>query len=374
MPFGLSADQEMIRNVVREFASQEVGPRAAAIDRERAFPRDVLAKAAGLGLLGMLVPAEKGGAGTDTASYAVALEELAKASGTVAAALAAQNAWVTYPLASRGTGRDDLLPALLSGARLGAFALAEPGAGSDLGMVRTRARAADGGLVLDGLKSFVLGGSEADVYLVVAKEGDGTSAFLVDREAEGVAVGPAERTLALRGGDFVQVFLKGVKIPESSRVGAKGEGITLATEALAMGRLSAAAMAVGIMQASLDESRSYAGQRQQFRQPIKNFQAIQWKIAEMDTETRAARLLTYAAASKRDAGEGFEEDLAAAHLFAGEAAKRVTQQALRIHGGTGFMRDVPLERFNRDARAMSIFSATSEMERATLAARLLELQ
>lgn len=373
MPFGLSADQEMIRNVVRDFALREVAERAVRIDRERAFPREVLAKAAELGLLGMLVPADKGGAGTDTVSYAVALEEFAKASGTTAVALAAQNALVTFPLARFGTARDDLLPQLLSGARLGAFALAEPGAGSDLAAVRTRARADGDAIVLDGLKSWVLGGGEADVFLVVAREDDAFSAFLVDRDAKGVSVGPAERMMTLKGADFTQLFLKGVRLPATARVGEKGQGTQVAVESLALARLAMAASAVGLMQAALDESRSYSGQRQQFRQPIKNFQAIQWKIAEMDTETRAARLLTYAAAAKRDEGAAWEEDLAAAHLFAGEAAKRVTQDGIRIHGGAGFMREVPLERFNRDARAMSVFAATAEMERATLAARLLEL-
>jgi alkylation response protein AidB-like acyl-CoA dehydrogenase len=179
--------------------------------------------------------------------------------------------------------------------------------------------------------------------------------------------------MTMRGSAMAEVFLRDVRVPQGARVGAPGDGAALAAESLQLARLGAAAIATGLMQAAITASASYAGERQQFRQPIKNFQAIQWKIAEMETAVRGARLLTYAAAARRDAGEAWEVDLAAAKLHASESAKQVTQQAIRIHGGTGFMRDMPLERINRDARSLSVFAATSEMERASIAARLLEL-
>ncbi len=380
MPFELSEDQDMIRKMVAEFADAEIAPAAEKVDHERVFPRESLTKMASLGLLTMLVPADQGGAGTDTGSFVVAVEEVAKRCGTTATAMVAANALGSHVIAKYGS--DDLrgrfLPSLAAGEKIAAWALTEPGAGSDLKQVRAVAeRTASGSYLLTGLKSFVIGGGEADVYIVFANvlDGDapGLTAFVVPKDTPGLVFGHPERMMSVRGAQLAQVFLKGAEVPEADRLGAEGQGLEVALEGLGLARLGVAALATGLMQAALDASCEYANQRQQFRQPIKNFQAIQWKISDMDLHARAARLLTYAAAAKRDKGEDFAHDAAAAKLYAGEHVKSVTQEAIRVHGGTGFMRDAPLERYNRDARAMSIFGGTSEMQRAAMAAKLLDL-
>ncbi|MHB8604003.1 MAG: acyl-CoA dehydrogenase family protein [Thermoplasmatota archaeon] len=386
MAFDVTSDQELIRKTVREFVDQVVTPKVAEkIDRDRVFPRDIVAKAAELGLLGLLVPAEKGGAGTDTVSFALAIEEVARRSGTLAGILVGANVNGTWPLAEfGGEAAMHELPKLVSGERVAAWALSEPGAGSDMAAVETRAQKSgeprsetksSEHYVLDGVKSFVMGAPHADVLLVFARlEGaDGLTCLLVQAKSPGVSVAPAERMMTLRGAELAQVFFKGVKVPHSALVGAEGDGLKIAAAAGELSRIGVAAMATGLMVGSLDESREFSGERKQFRAAIKTFQGIQWKIADMDVNVRASRLLTLYAAARRDRGEEFGADAAAAKLFAGEAAKAVTQQALRIHGGAGFMRELPLERMNRDARSTSIYGGTSEVQRAFLAAKLLDL-
>ncbi|HVL48165.1 MAG TPA: acyl-CoA dehydrogenase family protein [Candidatus Thermoplasmatota archaeon] len=378
MPFELTSDQEMIRGVVAEFAAKELsGKPAERIDRERRYPREVMTKLAELGLLGMLVPPEQGGPGTDAVAYAVAVEEIAKASGTTAAAVTVANALVAWPVAKYGSEaiRAKVLAPLLAGQALGAWALAEPASGSDLTAVQTRAEKSGDGYTLHGLKSFVTGAPGADWFIVFAKVagGDGLTAFVVPKDAEGLKVGPAEKSLSFKGLDMAQVYLHGVQVPSDMRLGDEGQGLAIATAAGDLHRLGVAAVAVGLMQAALDEAIGYSGERVQFRQKIREFQAIQWKVADMDARIRASRLLVFAAAARRDAGADAAADIAAAKLFAGESAKLVTQEGLRIHGGAGFMRDIPPERLNRDARATSVFGGTSEMSRALLASRLLGL-
>ncbi len=381
MPFALSPDQDMIRKMVAEFADAEVKPQAEHVDHAREFPRETLRKMAPLGLLTMLVPAEQGGAGTDTGAFVVAVEEVAARCATTATAMVAANAFGSNIIAKYASedARARYLPGLTTGDLLPAWALSEPGAGSDLKQVRTVAEKKEGGgYLLTGLKSFVIGGGVADVYIVFANVlGDsapGLTAFLVPKDAPGLVFGPPERMLSVRGASLSQLFLKGVEVTDADILGAEGDGLTIAMEGLGLARLGVSALSTGIMQASLDASCEYANDRKQFRQPIKNFQAIQWKIADMDVKVRASRLLTYAAAAKRDEGSDFAHDAAAAKLFSGESAKHVTQEAIRVHGGTGFMRDAPLERYNRDGRAMSIFGGTSEMQRAAMAANLLGLE
>lgn len=376
MPFELTSDQELIRKTVQEFTAAELPAKVAdKLDRAREFPRDLVGKLAGLGLFGMLVPPEQGGAGTDAVSYALALEEVARGSGAVATILNNVNAMGSHPLAAFGS--DDLkarwLARAVAGEALLAWALAEPGSGSDLSAVATRAEPTGDGYRLTGLKSFVVGAEAATAFLVFAKAPGGLTAFLVPREAPGVRVGDAERSMTLRAATMAQVFLKDVHVPAADRLGAEGDGLKIALSALDASRLGTAAIACGLMAASIEEAKSFASQRTQFRMAIKNFQGIQWKVANMDVELRAARLLTWFAAAKRDKGEDFATDAAAAKLYAAEAAKRVTQDAIRIHGGTGYMRDLPVERLNRDARAMAIYGGTSEMQRAFLAAKALDL-
>jgi alkylation response protein AidB-like acyl-CoA dehydrogenase len=377
MPFHLSSDQELIRKTVRELAETIRGKPAEHVDRAREWPAEHLKQLAQLGLTVMLVPAEKGGAGTDTVSYVLALEETARASGTVALVLNNLNALGTFPvaLAAKDAVRDAVLPQAMTGEKTIAWALSEPGAGSDISAVGTRAKKDEQGYVLDGVKSFVVGAPHAAWFVAFAKlDGEkGMSAFLVPAETEGVRVAPPERAMSFRGSEMAQVFLKGARVPADNLLGNEGEGYALAVQCLELARLGGAAIAIGLMQDSFEQSVAYSGSREQFRTPLKKFQGIQWVVADMDVELRAARLLTYAAADKRDRGEDFAADAAAAKLYAADVAKHVTQKAIRIHGGTGFMRDLSVERNNRDARATSIYAGTSEMQRAQLAARALDL-
>ena len=374
MPFHLTSDQELIRKTVRELCEELRGKPAEHLDRERAFPAEAVRKLAGLGLTGMLVPAEKGGAGTDTVSFCLALEEVARASGVAALVLNNLNAYGTAVLARHAPDAafQAVYPGALSGEAFLAWALAEPNAGSDTSRLQTRAVQEGDAWRLTGLKSFVVGAPQAKHLLVFAatKGQDAHSLFLVDASSAGVRVAPPERTMTMRGSDMAQVFLKDA---EGTLLGAEGQGPAIAREADEVAALGGAAIAVGLMQAALEDAAQYAGEREQFRMPIKRFQAIQFLVAQMDLELRAARLLTYAAADKRDRGEEFGADASAAKLYAGEAVKFVTQKSIRIHGGTGFMRDLPVERYNRDGRALSVYAGTSEAHRAALAAKALGL-
>lgn len=375
MPFHVSSDQDLVRKTIRELVEDLRGKKAEHIDRSRAWPAEELAKLGTMGLTGMLVPAEQGGPGTDTVSFVLALEEVARASGVVALALNNLNALGSWPVALKAGDavKAEVLPKLLTGEKFAAWALSEPAAGSDIGGVATRADKKGEGYVLNGVKSFVVGAPSAAWFITFAKAPGGLTAFLVPAETKGLLVGLPERTMTLRGNDMAQVFLKDVAVPDSHRLGAEGEGLALAQQANELAALGGAAIAIGLMQAAFEDAVAYSGQREQFRTPIKGFQAIQFLMADLDVELRASRLLTYAAADKRDRNEDFSADVAAAKLFAGEVAKHVTQKSLRVHGGTGFMRDLPVERYNRDARAMSIYAGTAEMQRALLAQKALGL-
>jgi alkylation response protein AidB-like acyl-CoA dehydrogenase len=353
------------------------GKPAEHVDREREFPAGHLKALAQMGLTGMLVPAEQGGPGTDTVSFVLALEEVARASGTLALVLNNVNALGSYPVALKAGDdvRASVLPPLLTGEKIAAWALAEPQAGSDVSGVLTRAEKKGESYRLNGLKSFVTAAPHASWFITFArvKGAEGLTAFLVPADAKGVLVAPPERTMPVRGSDMAQVFLKDVQVPATHRLGDEGGALAWAAGCQELASLGGAAIALGLMQAAFEDAVAYTGQREQFRTPLKKFQAIQFQVSELDLQIRAARLLTYAAADRRDRGEDASADIAAAKLHAGEAAKMVTQKSIRIHGGTGFMRDLPVERYNRDARAMSIYAGTSEAQRAILAARALGL-
>ncbi|HWG90349.1 MAG TPA: acyl-CoA dehydrogenase family protein [Candidatus Thermoplasmatota archaeon] len=375
MTFALTSDQEMVRKMVAEFTASAIAPAAEGIDRERRYPKDLLQQMGGLGLMGMLVDPKYGGAGTDTVAFALAVEEVARGCATTASAMTIHNALAAYVLnlAEDEELKGRLLPALASGQQVGTLALAEPGAGSDLNGVRAKAVKQGDEYVLNGLKSFVAGGSHADLYLVFARVPgtEGLTAFAVPADTPGLRFGLPERMLSLRGLHYTQLFLNDARVPAANRVGAEGDGVSLIQRALDVSNIAAAATAVGLLEAALHESIAFANQRVQFRQPIKNFQAIQWKIADMEIAIRESRLLVLEAADLRDRGEDFAVAAAAAKVRATEDAKKHTQDAIRVHGGTGFMRDVPLERFNRDARALSVFGGTTEMQKAFIAHRKL---
>lgn len=377
MPFHLSSDQDLIQKTVRELVEEFRGKPAEHVDRERIFPHEQVKKLAQLGLSGMLVPGEKGGAGTDTVSFVLAMEEVARASGTLGLVLANLNAYGTFPLARHADPGvlAEVLPAIMTGDSYLSWALTEPNAGSDTGKLLTRATPKGDGVVLTGLKSFVVGAPHAKHFLVFAQEKgvEGHSCFLVPADAPGLRVAPPEASMTMHGAQMAQVFLKDVVVPATHRVGAPGAGPAIAAEAHDLAALATCGLACGIMQAAIEDAAQYANDREQFRMPIKKFQAIQFLVSEMETMLRASRLLSYAAADKRDRGEEYASDASAAKITAADAVKFVTQKSLRIHGGTGFMRDLPVERYNRDGAALSIYGGTTEAHRAIVAAKVLGL-
>jgi len=377
----LTADQQAIRDLAREFADGEIVPRAADWDRAGAFDRDVLDRLAELGFLGMLVPERYGGLELDLPTYLVAFEELARGDAALALTLHIQNGPVPYVLATHGTDeqKSAWLPELASGARIAGFALSEAGAGSDPGSMTTTARRTDGGWTISGAKKWVTNGGRADVMLVFARTGGVVSgrnpigAFLVDTSAPGYRVGKRERTMGLRASETVEVEFDDVRIAADRLVGDPARGLGYALEALDLGRLGIGAQAVGIASAALEHAIGYARERRQFGRPIAAFGAIRSKLAVMATRIAAARALVMDGArawETRDASVADAVSVTArsamAKLMASETAGLVTEEAVRIFGGYGFMREYPVEKLMRDAKATEIYEGTSEILRLVI--------
>ncbi len=381
MNLDLTEEQEMVRNHVREFAQNEIAPVAREYDEAEKFPREQLKGLGELGLLGMIIPEEYGGAGFDSVSYALALEEISKADSSVAVIVSVTNSVCCYPILSFGTEEQKqkyLIP-LAKGEKLGAFCLSEPQAGSDAVNQKTRAVEDGDFYVLNGTKSWVTNGGEADVYLVVAvtDENDGRkeiTAFLIESDAEGLAVSSIEHKMGQRASQTAEMSLTDVKVPKANVLGKPGEGLKVAFSSLDNGRIGIAALSVGIAQAALEESAKYAKDRTAFGKPIAEFQAIQQKLADMATEVDAARLLTLRAASMKDSGNtrtGFYASMA--KLFASETANKVCAEAVQIHGGNGFSRHYNVEKYYRDARITTIYEGTSEIQRIVISRGILKL-
>jgi len=380
MNFELTEEQQMVRNAVREFAENEIAPVAREYDEAEKFPGKQLEGLAELGLLGMIIPEEYGGAGFDTVSYAVALEEIAKADSSVAVIVSVTNSVCCYPILSYGTEeqkRKYLVP-LAKGEKLGAFCLTEPQAGSDATNQKTRAARNGEFYVLNGTKSWVTNGGKADVYLTMAVTGETNgrkeiTAFLVEGEAKGLTVSSIEHKMGQRAAQTCEMSLSDVKVSEQNILGEIGNGLKVAFSSLDNGRIGIAALSVGIAQAALDESKNYAKDRTAFGKPIAEFQAIQHKLADMATEIEAARLLTLRAAAMKDAGEKKSGIYASmAKLFASETANKVCAEAVQIHGGNGFSRHYNVEKYYRDARITTIYEGTSEMQRIVISRGILK--
>ena len=381
MNLDLTEEQEMVRNHVREFAQNEIAPVAREYDEAEKFPREQLKGLGELGLLGMIIPEEYGGAGFDSVSYALALEEISKADSSVAVIVSVTNSVCCYPILSFGTEEQKqkyLIP-LAKGEKLGAFCLSEPQAGSDAVNQKTRAVEDGDFYVLNGTKSWVTNGGEADVYLVVAVTGENDgrkeiTAFLIESDAEGLAVSSIEHKMGQRASQTAEMSLTDVKVPKANVLGKPGEGLKVAFSSLDNGRIGIAALSVGIAQAALVESAKYAKDRTAFGKPIAEFQAIQQKLADMATEVDAARLLTLRAASMKDSGNtrtGFYASMA--KLFASETANKVCAEAVQIHGGNGFSRHYNVEKYYRDARITTIYEGTSEIQRIVISRGILKL-
>ena len=375
MEFELSADQRAIQALARELAEAEVAPFSAEWNREHRFPLDLFGKLGKLGLMGVCVPEELGGAGADFLSYVLVLEELSRADAGVGVTVAVHTSAATLPILRFGTEeqRRALVPPLACGETIGAFALTEAGAGSDPASLTTRAEPDGDGWRITGAKQWTTNGSFAGTFLLFARAPAGISCFVLDGGAPGLTVSREAEKLGLASSSTVDLVLEGVRVEPDRLLGAEGKGLSIALATLDGGRIGIAAQAVGIAQAAYDLARAYALDRRQFGRRIAEFQAIQWKLADMATEIDAARLLTYRAAWLRDRGEPHAEAGAKAKLFASSVARRQTGQALQILGGYGYTTEFPVERYYRDARVTEIYEGTSEIQRLVIARSLLGL-
>lgn len=380
MDFRLTDEQKTLRDMAQDFAAKEIAPQAQAFDEQGAVPRSLLDRMAGLGLMGVCVPPEYGGAGMDYLSYIIALEEICKASASVGLVMTVNNTLYGEPLLRFGTPdqkRRWLAPAA-RGERLGCYALTEPGSGSDAMALSTTATPKQGGFLLNGTKLFITNGeiaAQAVVFATVDKHKGhrGVTAFLVDKAAPGFAVGKKERKMGLLASDTCELILDDVLVPDEQVLGKVGEGYKVAFSTLDAGRIGIAAQALGIAQGAYEAGIAYAKRRAQFGKPIAEFQAIQWMLADMATEIEAARLLMYRAATlKAEGASRFTREASMAKVFASEMATRVASHAIQIHGGSGYMKDYPVERYFRDARALPLYEGTSEIQRLVIARELLK--
>jgi butyryl-CoA dehydrogenase len=379
MRFELTEDQKMIQQMVREFAEKEVAPLAAEIDAEARFPAETVKKMAELNLMGMMVPEKYGGAGVDTVSYVLAMEEIAKACASTSVIMSVNNSLVCDPLLRNGTEeqKQKYLVPLARGEWLGCFALSEPNAGSDAANQQTTAVLKGDKWVINGRKNFTTNGAHADICILFAvtdktKGHHGISAFIVELDTPGFSIGKIEKKLGICGSDTASLVFEDCAIPKENLLGELGEGFKIAMETLDGGRIGIAAQAVGIAQAALEQSIKYSKERVQFGQPISNFQAIQWMLADMATEIECARLLTLKAATLKDKGVRHTKESSMAKLFASETAMRATHKAVQIHGGYGYIKDYPVERYFRDAKITEIYEGTSEIQRLIIATNLLK--
>jgi butyryl-CoA dehydrogenase len=378
MDFVLGEEQGLVRDMVRVFAAKEIAPRAAEVDRTEEFPAENIRKMAELGLLGLPYPEEYGGGGGDYLSYAIAVEEIARACGSTALIYAAHVSLGCGPIYNFGTEaqKQKWLPRLCSGEGLGAFGLTEPEAGSDAGSTRTVAVRDGDYFVLNGSKMWITSGAIADVVTCTAKTDPsartrGISCFLVEQGTPGFIPGKNEPKMGLKGSVTSALSLENCRVPAENLLGKEGEGFRQMLITLDAGRISIGAMALGLAQAALDEAVRYSKERVQFGQPIAKFQAIQWMIADMATEIDAARLLVYRAAWLKDRGRPFTKEAAMAKLYASEVAERAGFKALQIHGGYGYSREYPVERIYRDQRLCTIGEGTSEIQRLVIAREVL---
>ncbi|HEY7164216.1 MAG TPA: acyl-CoA dehydrogenase [Candidatus Binatia bacterium] len=378
MDFDLTEEQQIARDTARAFAEKELKPVASRLDREGIYPNDEIKKLAAIGLMGVFVPDEFGGAGMDRTSYVLALEEISRVWASAGVIMSVNNSLVCGPILRFGTDgqKKRYLPRLSGGEWLGCYALTEASAGSDAGSIQTQARRSDSHYILNGSKMFITSGSRANLALVYAVTDpgagkNGISAFLVECDTPGFVVDKIEDKLGLRSSETAALRFEDCRIPVENILGREGEGFRIALQTLDGGRVGIAAQALGIAQACLDEALSYSSERKQFGAPISSFEAIQAMLADMATEIDAARALTYRAAWLQQEGKSATREAAMAKLFASEASNRAAYKALQIFGGYGYMKDFVVERLFRDARVTTLYEGTSEIQRLIIARQLL---
>jgi len=373
----LTSEQVTFRQRMRDFVLRELEPIAAEIDQKGEFPWNVIRKLAAMGIMGVNYPPEYGGLGLDTVSYAIAVEEISRACGSTGITVAAHNSLAIAPILLFGTEdqKKKYVPPLARGTSLGAFGLTEPEAGSDAGATKTTAVWDGDSYVIEGSKCFITNASVAETFVITARTGSeprtkGISSFILEKGMPGLSVGKKENKLGLRGADTAELFFQDLRVPKENLLGREGEGFKQFMITLDGGRISIGAMALGIAQGALDKSIERAKERVQFGRPIGQFQAIQWKLADMATQVEAARQLIYLAARLKDGGQKFTKESAMAKLYASEVGFLVTHQAMQIFGGRGYMENFPLERYYRDVRLCEIGEGTSEIQRLVIAREL----
>ena len=378
MKLELTEEQQMVQALARDFASLDVKPIAAECDRDARFPHATVKRMGELGLMGIMIPEKLGGGGADTLTYVLALEEVAVACASHAVVMSVNNSLVCEPLYRFGTPEqhERFLTPMASGKGLGCFALTEPQAGSDARNQATLARRDGDHYVLTGRKIFVTSGRESTVALTFAqtdpaKAHHGISAFLVEKGTPGFLVPKVEEKLGIRASDTAEFVFEDCRVPVANRVGSDGEGFKVAMKAIDGGRIGIAAQAIGIARAALEASVAYAKERKSFGVPIGEHQQIQWMLADMATAIDAARLLMWRAATLKDRGQPYGTAASMAKLFASEMAMRVTTDAVQVHGGHGYLREYPVERFFRDAKITQIYEGTSQIQRLVIARALL---
>ncbi len=379
MVFDLTEEQRMIQDMARSFAQKEVLPKAAELDETGRFPEELVRKMADLGLMGVAVPEEYGGAGMDNICYVIAMEEIARACAPTSVILSVNNSLACDPILKFGSEeqkRGTLVP-LASGRHLGCFGLTEPGAGSDAGSQKTTAIREGSRYIVNGTKNFITNAPHADTCILFAmtdkgKGHKGITAFILDMKAKGITIGKNEKKLGISASATASIILEDVEIPEENRLANEGDGFKVAMHTLDGGRIGIAAQAIGIARASLEDALAYAKERKQFGQPIANFQAIQWMLADMATEIDASRLLAYRAAWLKDRNARHSKESSMAKLYASETAMRASVKGIQIHGGYGYIKEYPAERHFRDAKITEIYEGTSEIQRLVISAALLK--
>ena len=378
MDFRLSEEQEILRRSVREFAEAEIRPHALEWDEAQQFPMDLLPKLAGLGLTGIQFPEEYGGSALSGVDYCICIEELARACPAIALSVAAHNGLCSAHIGMFGTDEQkrQFLPRLVKGDVLGAWGLTEASAGSDAAGMRTTATRQGDCWILNGAKTFITHGRIGGIMVVIAvtdrsKAHRGISAFIVEHGTPGMMPGRKENKLGMRASDTSEVIFTDCRIPASQLLGQEGHGFVNTLQVLDAGRIGIAALSVGLAQGAYEAARDYALERRQFGQPIAAFQAIQWKLADAATRIEAARLLTYRAAYLKDTGVRMTREASMAKLFASETAVKVADDCVQIHGGYGFVKDYPAEKYFRDVKLLTIGEGTSEIQRLVIARQLL---
>jgi alkylation response protein AidB-like acyl-CoA dehydrogenase len=378
MDFRLTDEQELLRRTVREFAEREIGPHVMEWDEAQQFPMDLLPKLAEVGLTGIQFPEQYGGSAMSAVDYCICIEELARVCPAIALSVAAHNGLCSAHISMFGSGaqKEQYLPRLARGEVLGAWGLTEAGAGSDAAGMRTIAVRQGACWSIDGSKSFITHGRIGGVMVVIAvtdraRGHRGISAFIVEHGTPGMSAGKKENKLGMRASDTSEVVFENCRVPDANLLGEEGQGFINTLQVLDAGRIGIAALSVGLAQGAYEAARRYAKERRQFGQPIAAFQAIQWKLADNATRIEAARLLTYRAAYLRDRGARTTRESSVAKLFASEMAVKAADDCVQIHGGYGFVKDYPAEKFFRDVKLLTIGEGTSEIQRLVIARQLL---